>query len=252
MGFTVRELVRKVIELLPDCEEFPQVMWGENPGIPVGGPISAPDLEHYANAPRHFKWAKNRDVAEQALASRPSLLICDPWEWEAIEIPKETTLLTHDNPRLLFALACAAMDYVSTDIPDGCTDGFGWVRDRSGKLHRMPHLKGAKIGADCHIAPTACIARGALTDTYIGDGVKIDNMVHIAHGAHIGSHTSIAALSCIEGSVHIGERCTIGSGVTFQIGSSCGDDVTVGSGSVVTKHIPSGEVWAGVPARKIK
>lgn len=247
----VKELVHKIIELLPDCEEFPSVMWGDNPGIPAGGPAAA--VQHVVPRERyhHFKWAKDRSVADRALATRPSLLICDPRGWSALKIPKETTLLEHDNPRLLFALACEAMD-AGFPVPNGCTDGFGWVRDRSGRLHRMPHLNGARIGDDCDIAPTACIARGALTDTYIGDGVKIDNMVHIAHGAHIGSHTSIAALSCIEGSVFIGQRCTIGSGVTFQIGSSCGDDVTVGSGSVVTKHIPDGEVWAGVPARKIK
>jgi UDP-3-O-[3-hydroxymyristoyl] glucosamine N-acyltransferase len=126
------------------------------------------------------------------------------------------------------------------------------VRDEAGKLVPFPQCGGLQLGTDVVVGRYTCIDRGALSDTIIGNGVKIDNLCHIAHGVEIGDHTSIAALTCIEGSVKIGAYCTIGSNVTFQIGSGCGDHVTVGSGSVVTKYIPEGETWVGSPARKLR
>lgn len=164
------------------------------------------------------------------------------------------TLIRTDHPRLVFAriarrLFLQPVCPVSSGI--GGT-GFGFVRNVDGELERFPHYGQVLLGQNVEIGQYACIDRGALTDTVLEDGVKIDNLCHIAHGAHIGAHTSIAALTCIEGSVRIGKRCTIGSNVTFQIGSGCGDEVIVGSGSVVTKWIPDGEVWAGNPAKFLR
>lgn len=171
------------------------------------------------------------------------------------DIDPRTTVILAPDARLAFARVAKEcfpepgwMDPWSRMV----TDGFGWIRNEVGQLEKFPHYGGVVLGDLCTIHPSARIARGSLSDTIVGDGVKIDNMVHIAHGVQIGEWTSIAALSSIEGSVRIGKRCTIGSGVIFQVGSSCGDDVTVGSGSVVTKHIPDGETWVGVPARKIR
>lgn len=174
--------------------------------------------------------------------------------------PCPATLVQTDNPRLLFArlawrLFSPPMPLIEPPHYYGRggigAAGFGFVRNETGRVERFPHYGGVVIGADVELGHFVCIDRGALTDTVIGQGVKIDNLCHIAHGAVIGAHTTIAALSCIEGSVKIGERCTIGSKVVFQIGSGCGDDVTVGSGSVVTKWIPDGQTWIGNPAHPI-
>lgn len=166
------------------------------------------------------------------------------------------TLIRTPHPRLVFARVAKRLFPPTYAIQEEIRGiggvGFGFVRNGEGELERFPHYGEVRIGKDVQIGHFTCIDRGALTDTVIEDGVKLDNLVHIAHGAHIGAHTSIAALTCIEGSVKIGKRCTIGSNVTFQIGSGCGDDVTVGSGSVVTKFIPSGETWLGNPARRWK
>lgn len=169
-----------------------------------------------------------------------------------------TTIVRSMKPRLEFALLANQLfpekpiDGTIRKTYPCVTDGFGWVRDDDGCLVKFPHYGGVSIHPSAVIAESAKIARAPFGVTTISEGVKIDNMVHIAHGVWIDKHTSIAALSCIEGSVEIGAYCTIGSGVTFQIGSGCGDDVTVGSGSVVTKQIPAGETWAGVPARKLR
>ena len=168
-----------------------------------------------------------------------------------------TTIVRSTNPRLEFALLAnllfpeRSVEHLNIRRTYPCvTDGFGWVRDEVGSLVKFPHYGGVSIHPSATIAESAKVARAPLGTTIISEGVRIDNMVHIAHGAWIGKHTSIAALSVIEGSVDIGAYCTIGSGVIFQIGSGCGDHVTVGSGSVVTKQIPDGETWMGVPARK--
>ena len=170
-----------------------------------------------------------------------------------------TTLVRAKNPRLEFALlanllfpekSISSLNILRTH--PCVTDGFGWVRDETGSLVKFPHYGDVSIHPSATIAESAKIARAPLGTTIISEGVRIDNMVHIAHGVWINKHTSIAALSCIEGSVEIGAYCTIGSGVIFQLGSGCGDHVTVGSGSVVTKQIPDGETWVGVPARKLR
>ena len=206
-------------------------------------------------------WMKgNRDVHH----TKAAIIIMEMNVLQSLEIlMTPTTYIGVYNPRLEFALTANELfpekGFIGDEVyhhqarlVNMVTDGFGWVRGHDGKLIKFPHYGKIKVHPTATIAPSARIARAALGETIVEEGVAIDNMVHIAHGAHIGAHTSIAALTCIEGSVKIGQRCTIGSNVTFQIGSGCGDDVTVGSGSVVTKHIPNGETWVGVPARKIK
>lgn len=171
-------------------------------------------------------------------------------------LPRGPSFVFSSRPRLVFARVASRLfpPELKGRVPERSigADGFGYLRNELGELERFPHYGKVLIGERVVIGHFTCIDRGALTDTIIEDGVKIDNLCHIAHGAHIGAHTSIAALSCIEGSVKIGKRCTIGSKVVFQIGSGCGDDVTVGSGSVVTKFIPDGETWIGSPARKLR
>jgi UDP-2-acetamido-3-amino-2,3-dideoxy-glucuronate N-acetyltransferase len=130
-------------------------------------------------------------------------------------------------------------------------DGFGFEPDENGKMVFFPHFKGVKIGDDVRIGSYVCIDRGNLKDTIIGDGVKIDNLVHVAHNVEIGKNTLVVAGSVICGSVKIGESCFIGANSTIRQHLKIGNNVTIGMGSVVTKDIPDGETWAGNPARKI-
>ncbi|MCB7129811.1 MAG: hypothetical protein J3T61_09770 [Candidatus Brocadiales bacterium] len=203
-----------------------------------------------------------RDLGSRSDIYTPAVMVILPFftpKEICLKKHQHTTIVRSTNPRLEYALLAnqifpeKPVDDLSTrKTYPWVTDGFGWVRDEDGTLVKFPHYGDVYIHSSAIIAESAKVARAPLGTTIISEGVRIDNMVHIAHGVEIGKHTSIAALSCIEGSVKIGAYCTIGSGVIFQIGSGCGDRVTIGSGSVVTKKIPDGETWIGVPARKLR
>lgn len=126
-------------------------------------------------------------------------------------------------------------------------DGFGFAPHADGweKIH---HLYSVKIGDDVELGANTCVDRGALTDTVIGDGVKIDNLVQVAHNVKIGEHTVIAGSSAIAGSTEIGKRCMIGGGVGIVGHISISDGVTITARTLVTKSIKSpGSYSSGAP-----
>jgi UDP-3-O-[3-hydroxymyristoyl] glucosamine N-acyltransferase len=99
------------------------------------------------------------------------------------------------------------------------------------------------IGANC------TIDRGTLDDTFIGDGVKLDNLIHIAHNVKLGRNTAIAATSAIAGSTMIGANCKIAGRVSIMGHLSICDDVTITSNTLVTKSIDKkGTYSSGIPA----
>lgn len=138
--------------------------------------------------------------------------------------------------------------------PTACIgkDGFGWIRQEDGTLYKMPHRFGVKIHANVSIGAHTCIDRGASKDTIIFSGVKIDNLVHCAHGVIIGPNTIVVAGTVIGGSVYIGSNCYLGMGCLIKNGVRIGNNVTIGMGAVVLRDIPDGETWIGNPARKLE
>ena len=129
------------------------------------------------------------------------------------------------------------------------TDGFGYSREPGGRAEKFPQIGGVVIGDDVEIGSNACIARGALVDTAIGRGTKIDNLVHIAHNVKIGEDCLIIAHAQIAGSVQIGDRCWLAPSCTINTGVSIGDDAMVALGSVVVRDVEPGTFVAGNPAR---
>lgn len=115
-------------------------------------------------------------------------------------------------------------------------DGFGLARDKERWL-KVPQLGSVYIGDDVEIGANTTIDRGALQDTMIEDGVKLDNQVHIGHNVRIGSHTAISGCVGIAGSATIGKRCVIAGGVGIVGHITIADDVTVTAMSLVTKSI---------------
>ncbi len=114
------------------------------------------------------------------------------------------------------------------------SDGFGNAMTAEGWV-KVPQLGGVTIGDDVEVGANTTIDCGAIGDTVIEDGVRIDNLVHIAHNVRLGEHTAIAALSGFAGSTTIGKRCMFGgnSGAVGQV-TVC-DDVIVMSQSVLSK-----------------
>ena len=116
------------------------------------------------------------------------------------------------------------------------SDGFGYARDGE-KWFKVPQLGRVVIGDDVEIGANTTIDRGALTDTVIGNGVKLDNQIQVAHNVRIGENTAVAACVGIAGSAIIGCRCTIGGHATILGHLEITDEVHITAGSLVTNSI---------------
>jgi len=128
-------------------------------------------------------------------------------------------------------------------------DGFGYTRDGA-RWEKVPQLGAVVVGDDVEIGANTTIDRGALDDTVIGDGVKLDNQVHIAHNVRIGEHTAVAAQVGIAGSTTIGRRCTLGGQAGIIEHLTIADDVHITACSLVTGSIAqAGTYSASVKAQ---
>ncbi|MBW4047283.1 MAG: UDP-3-O-(3-hydroxymyristoyl)glucosamine N-acyltransferase [Proteobacteria bacterium] len=116
-------------------------------------------------------------------------------------------------------------------------DGFGFARDEQGAGVKIPQTGRVVIGDDVEIGANTTVDRGALDDTRIGDGVKIDNLVQVAHNVQIGAHTAVAGCVGISGSASIGSYCFIGGGVGIAGHLDIADHVVVGGMSLVSRSI---------------
>ena len=115
-------------------------------------------------------------------------------------------------------------------------DGFGFAPHER-QWVKIEQLGAVDIGDDVDIGANTCIDRGALGDTVIGDGVKLDNLIQIGHNVQVGAHTAMAACVGISGSTRIGARCTIGGQVGMAGHLTIVDDVHIAAGAAVTRSI---------------
>jgi len=126
-------------------------------------------------------------------------------------------------------------------------DGFGFAPDTArGGWCKIAQLGGVRIGDDVEIGANTTIDRGALGDTVIADGVKLDNQIMVAHNVQIGAHTAIAACVGIAGSTVIGARCTIGGATMVSGHLTLADDVHISGGTAVTASIEKPGRYTGV------
>ena len=115
-------------------------------------------------------------------------------------------------------------------------EGFGFA-NAAGQWHKIAQIGGVLIGDDVEIGANTTVDRGALNDTLIGDGVKLDNQIQIAHNVQIGDHTAIAACVGISGSTRIGRHCMIAGGVGMVGHIDICDNVFVSGMTMVTRSI---------------
>ncbi len=127
--------------------------------------------------------------------------------------------------------------------------GFGFVKDETtGANVNFPHYGNVVIEDDVQIGSSTCVDRGALGDTIIKKGVKIDNLVHVAHNVVIGENSLIIACTMIGGSTIIGDNCWVAPAVILRNGINIGNNSTLGMGCNVTKDVPANITVTGSPA----
>ena len=124
-------------------------------------------------------------------------------------------------------------------------DGFGIAPD-AGRWEKIPQAGRVVIGYDVEIGASTTIDRGAIDDTVIGDGVKLDNQVQIGHNCRVGAHTAMAGCAAVAGSAEIGSRCTIGAGALILGHLSICDDVHVSADTVISRSIREPGTYTGM------
>ncbi|MEP6557739.1 MAG: UDP-3-O-(3-hydroxymyristoyl)glucosamine N-acyltransferase, partial [Burkholderiales bacterium] len=124
------------------------------------------------------------------------------------------------------------------------SDGFGFA-PHAGQWEKIEQLGTVRIGDDVEIGANTCIDRGALDDTIIEDGVKLDNLIQIAHNVHIGRHTAMAACVGVAGSAHIGAHCTFGGAAMIAGHLQIADYVNISPGTLVSRSISKPGTYTG-------
>jgi UDP-3-O-[3-hydroxymyristoyl] glucosamine N-acyltransferase len=140
-----------------------------------------------------------------------------------------------------------ARAFIHSGARIGC-DGFGYVF-REGAHQKIPHVGGCIIGDDVEIGANTTIDRGSIDDTVVGNGTKIDNLVHVAHNVRIGEKCLIMAQVGVAGSVTIGDGAILAGQAGISGHLSIGAGARVAAQAGVFGDIPAGETWSGYPAR---
>ncbi len=124
-------------------------------------------------------------------------------------------------------------------------DGFGFAPTQ-GRWEKIEQLGGVQIGDDVEIGANTCIDRGALDDTVIEDGVKLDNLIQIGHNVRIGAHTAMAGCVAVAGSTRIGAHCTVGGAASIVGHLVIADHVHVSACTLITRSISKPGQYTGV------
>ncbi len=139
-------------------------------------------------------------------------------------------------------------------IGSNCTIGgvgFGYEPNEDGLYELIPHIGNVILHDSVEIGNNTCIDRAVIGSTILEKEVKVDNLVHIAHGVHIGENSLIIAHAMIAGSVKIGKNSWIAPCASIKQKLVVGNNALIGMGSVVLKNVGDQDVVAGVPAKKI-
>ena len=124
-------------------------------------------------------------------------------------------------------------------------DGFG-IAEEGGRWVKIPQIGGVRIGDDVEIGANTTIDRGAIEDTVIEDGVKLDNQIQIGHNVRVGAHTAMAGCVAVAGSADIGRHCKIGAAALILGHLSIADHVTISAGTVISRSIRKRGTYTGM------
>lgn len=159
-------------------------------------------------------------------------------------------VVLHPQVTLYPGVSVGARSILHSGVRIG-VDGFGYAYGEGGH-QKIPQVGRCVIGADVEIGANTTIDRGSVGATEIGDGVKIDNLVHIGHNVRIGEHSVIVAQVGIAGSTTVGRGVTLAGQVGIPGHLKIGDGATVAAQAGVFGDVPPGAVYSGYPARPHK
>jgi UDP-3-O-[3-hydroxymyristoyl] glucosamine N-acyltransferase len=125
-------------------------------------------------------------------------------------------------------------------------DGFGLARDEAGRWIKIPQIGAVRIGDDVEIGANTTVDRGALDDTVIEEGVKIDNQVQVGHNCRIGAHTAMAGCTGVAGSTRIGRHCAIGAAAQILGHLEIADHVQISSCTTISHSIHKAGTYTGL------
>jgi len=140
-------------------------------------------------------------------------------------------------------------------IGSNCTIGgigFGYEKDENGNYEQIIHIGNVVLEENVEIGNNVAIDRAVMGSTFLGKNVKVDNLVHIAHGVKIGENSLVIAHTMIAGSVNIGKNVWVAPSSSILQKLNIGDDSVIGMSSNVLKDVEKGSVVAGNPAKKIR
>lgn len=168
----------------------------------------------------------------------------------------EKGVVIGDNTQINHNTVIHQKTIIGKNVKIGCNCtiggiGFGYELNELGEFELIPHIGNVVIDDSVEIGNNTCIDRAVLGATKIMKNVKIDNLVHIAHGAHIGENSLIIANSVIAGSAKIGKNVWIAPTATIKNNISIGDNCTIGLGAVVIKDVESNLTIIGNPGREL-
>jgi UDP-3-O-[3-hydroxymyristoyl] glucosamine N-acyltransferase len=130
--------------------------------------------------------------------------------------------------------------------------GFGYEPDETGKYELIEHIGNVVLEENVEIGNNTCVDRAVLGSTILRKNVKVDNLVHIAHGCDIGENSLVIANAMIAGSVKMGKNCWVAPSASVLNKLTVASDATIGLAAVVIKNVNRGEVLVGNPAKVIK
>jgi UDP-3-O-[3-hydroxymyristoyl] glucosamine N-acyltransferase len=151
---------------------------------------------------------------------------------------------------------CVANTTIHSRVRIGCNctiglPGFGYAQGEDRSYHRFPHVGRVRIEEDVEIGSNTCIDRGALGETIIRRGVKIDNLVHVAHNCDVGENALLIANSMLGGSAVIGANAWVAPSVSILNQLTVGEGATLGMGAVIIRDVAPATTVVGNPGKPL-
>ena len=245
-------------ELVGDSSiEIDRIASLESAGVAAIGFVAHPRYRSQLAATRAACVIVGPELAEEAAARGAAIVTPDPYryyarlsQWWAPHLRPTAGAGIHPSAVVDPSADVAASAHIGARciVHPGAVigaDGFGFA-PHAGGWEKIEQLGGVRIGDDVEIGANTCIDRGALEDTVIEDGVKLDNLVQVGHNVRIGAHSALAGCVGIAGSARIGAHCTFGGGAIVLGHLELADHVAISAATVVTRSIHKPGLYSGV------